>query len=544
MDFYQAPPELKNVYENDPVLKGFLKQVLSPADFAVVDKDLQRFGDRVISECEPLAQIAEKHPPFHIPYDAWGNRIDHIETSEAWNKLHQIAAEEGIVALGFERPLNEFSRVWQFAKLYLYHPSSAIYSCPLAMTDGAARVLEVHGSEDQKNRAYKFLTTRNPEKFWTSGQWMTERSGGSDVSGTSTIANNDGDFYRLSGVKWFTSATTSQMAMTLARIEGDEKLSLFYVELRDKNNKLQNIKINRLKEKLGTKALPTAELTLEGTPAVLVGERGKGVKTIATLFNITRVYNACCAVGYMKRGLDLAIDYAHKREVFGKKLIDHDLHVETLSRLKVQFEASFLMTFKAALYLGKDETKKASEVESGTLRMLIPLAKLYTAKIGVGLSSEVLESFGGAGYVEDTGLPQLLRNAQVLSIWEGTTNVLSLDVIRAVKKEASLPFFNEDVRHRLNKAPEELKISAAKLENMLQEINQFLENEKSENVLSGNARVIAISLSDIYCGSLLIENAGLEKSERSFIVASRFIEMILPFKKNSSDYFKDSRKIL
>src|SRR5690606_20916015 len=127
-------------------------------------------------------------------------------------------------------------------------------------------------------------------------------------------------------------------AMALAKIEGDDKLSLFYVELRDKNNKLQNIKINRLKDKLGTKALPTAELTLEGVPAVLIGERGKGVKTIATLFNITRVYNACCAVGYMKRGLDLAIDYAGKREAFGKKLIDHDLHVETLSRLKINFE--------------------------------------------------------------------------------------------------------------------------------------------------------------------------------------------------------------
>src|SRR5690606_4112745 len=234
----------------------------------------------------------ERVIPVHIPYDPWGKRIDEIKVSDSWNQLHEIAAEEGIVAAGYERTQGEFSRLYQFAKLYLYHPSSAIYSCPLAMTDGAARLLELYGTEDMKERAYKFLTSRDPQTFWTSGQWMTERTGGSDVSGTSTIAKKEGDQYKLYGVKWFTSATTSQMAMTLARIEGDEKLSLFYLELRDKSGELQNIQINRLKDKLGTKALPTAELTLSGTPATLVGEAGKGIKTISTLFNITRLYNA------------------------------------------------------------------------------------------------------------------------------------------------------------------------------------------------------------------------------------------------------------
>src|SRR5690606_15185802 len=241
------------------------------------------------------------------------------------------------------------------------------------------------------------------------GQWMTERTGGSDVSGTSTIAKKEGDQYKLYGVKWFTSATTSQMAMTLARIEGDEKLSLFYLELRDKSGELQNIQINRLKDKLGTKALPTAELTLSGTPATLVGEAGKGIKTISTLFNITRLYNACCAVGYMRRGLALSIDYSKKRVAFGRPIIEHGLHVQTLSELQILFEASLQMTFHSAVLLGKVELNKATEVEAGVLRLLIPLVKLYTAKLGVQISSELIESFGGAGYIEDTGLPQILR---------------------------------------------------------------------------------------------------------------------------------------
>lgn len=520
MSFYQTPPVFGHPYHDDQVLKNYLRRIL-PKDMLIdVEADLIRFGSKVVSEMEPLSQEAEFNPPVHVPYDPWGKRIDAIKVSRAWDRLHEIAAEEGIVATGYERNQKEYSRVYQFAKLYLYHPSSAIYSCPLAMTDGAARVIELHGSAEMKNRAYKKLISRDPKVFWTSGQWMTERTGGSDVSGTSTVAKKDGDGYRLHGVKWFTSATTSQMAMTLARIEGEEKLSLFYVELRDKNGDLQNIQINRLKDKMGTKALPTAELTLNGTPAVLVGESGKGVKTIATLFNITRLYNACCAVGYMRRGIALAIDYSKKRVAFGKPIINHGLHAETMSDLQVRFEASFLMTFHAGFLLGKEETKTADEIESGTLRLLIPLVKLYTAKEGVAIASEVIESFGGAGYVEDTGLPQILRNAQVLSIWEGTTNVLSLDALRAIKKENAGEAFVQEIVRRLKNVSghDELK---KKVFEGLKEVESNLKNISDEENLTTGARELSLSLSRLYSASLLIENAG---DDRGAIVAKRFIE--------------------
>ncbi len=523
MSFYQSPPEFGHPYKDDQVLSKFIKRIFPATLLNEVEADLHQFGTRVVQEMEKLSQEAEASPPVHVPYDPWGKRIDFIKVSDAWNRLHEIAAEEGIVAIGYERKQKEYSRVFQFAKLYLYHPSSAIYSCPLAMTDGAARVIELHGSTEMKNRAFKNLISRDPKTFWTSGQWMTERTGGSDVSGTSTVAVKDGDSYRLHGVKWFTSATTSQMAMTLARIEGEEKLSLFYVELRDKNGDLQNIQINRLKDKMGTKALPTAELTLNGTPATLVGEAGKGVKTIATLFNITRLYNACCAVGYMRRGIALAIDYSKKRKAFGKPILSHGLHAETMSELQVRFEASFLMTFHAALLLGKEEMKVADEIESGTLRLLIPLVKLYTAKEGVAIASEVIESFGGAGYVEDTGLPQILRNAQVLAIWEGTTNVLSLDALRAIKKENAVDFFIKDIVRRLQHVTghEDLK---KKVFDSIKTVEAGLMSMTDEENLNTGARDLAWGLSRIYCGSLLIENAT---DERSTIVAKRFFEKAL-----------------
>jgi alkylation response protein AidB-like acyl-CoA dehydrogenase len=451
-EFFQDAPKLGNQYDDDSLLCSYLKRQLPAALLKKWEPDFKRFGEMAAHQWLALAAKAENQPPVHVPYDAWGNRVDHIEVSEAWKEFDRISAEEGLVALGYERADGAFSRINQFVRLFLFAPSSAIYTCPLAMTDGAARAIEIHGSDAQKKKILPHLTSRDPLQFWTSGQWMTERTGGSDVSGTSTVAKLENGKYRLYGTKWFTSATTSQMAMTLARIEGAPQgsrgLSLFYLELKDTAGKLNHIEVHRLKEKLGTHALPTAELTLKGAVAELVGDQGNGVKKISALFNITRIYNACCAVAGMRRALALAHDYAGKRRAFGKLLKDHPLHMETLRSLDGIYERSFHLLFRTVELLGKDEVGRASIEESKMLRLLTPLVKLYTAKQGVTLASEVLESFGGAGYVEDTGLPRLLRDAQVLAIWEGTTNVLSLDVLRAIEKENALEPLLKDMRHR------------------------------------------------------------------------------------------------
>jgi alkylation response protein AidB-like acyl-CoA dehydrogenase len=402
-----------------------------------------------------LDVAAEANPPQHIPYDAWGRRIDDIRTSDAWHALDRVAAEEGLVAIGYEREHGTLSRVDQFARLYLYAPSSATYSCPLAMTDGAARLLELY-PDAYTMGVFRHLTTRDPRQFWTSGQWMTERAGGSDVSATATVArrvDEGAEAFRLSGTKWFTSATTSQVAVTLARIDGAPSggrgLSVFLVRLRDEQGTLRGIRVNRLKDKLGTRALPTAELTLDSAPAHLVGGEGDGVRKISALFNVTRVYNAVAAVAGMRRAVALARNYAERRIAFGKPLIAHPLHTETLAALDLETCAGLHLAFRVAELLGRQECGEADGRESALLRLLIPVAKLYTAKQAVAVASEALESFGGAGYVEDTGLPRLLRDAQVLSIWEGTTNVLSLDVLRAIEKAESLPAFLEEMREGL-----------------------------------------------------------------------------------------------
>ncbi len=529
-EFFQAGPELQNQYEADPVLRNYLRRKLPPGVLAEIEPDLRKMGARAAGDILTLGQQAEAQPPQLVPYDPWGRRVDHVQVSRAWKELDRVSAEEGLIAIGYERKQAEWSRTYQLTKLFLFHPSSAIYSCPLAMTDGAARAIELYGDAQLKSRAYKHLTNRDPSLFWTSGQWMTERTGGSDVSGTSTVARLEGGQYRLYGNKSFTSAATSQMAMTLARIEGDEAgsrgLSLFYLELRDADGALNGIQVDRLKDKLGTKALPTAELTLDGTRARLVGGQGQGVKKISSLFNITRIYNAVCAVGYLRRGLVLARDYASKRRAFGALLADQPLHIETLAEIDLEYRAAFHLTFRLIELLGKEETDQATAAESALLRLLTPVAKLSTAKQAIRCISEVLECFGGAGYVEDTGLPRLLRDTQVLSIWEGTTNVLSLDALRALEKEAAFPPFLLDVRERLGliRSPV-LTEASARAREACGRIEKHLASHDSAAIVGG-ARSFAFALARTYSGSLLLEQAQWEldqggDSQSAAVVAAR-----------------------
>jgi acyl-CoA dehydrogenase len=196
--------------------------------------------------------------------------------------------------------------------------------------------------------------------------------------------------------------------------------------------------VHRLKDKLGTRKVPTAELTLDGTVAEPVAGLAEGVRNIAPMLNVTRTWNAVSAVSYMRRGVALARDFATRRVAFGSPLAEKPLHADTLASLQAETEAAFALTFCVVELLGREEAGEADAAQLELLRLLTPVAKLVTGKQSVAVLSEIVESFGGAGYVEDTGIPQLLRDAQVFPIWEGTTNVLSLDVLRAIASGGAL----------------------------------------------------------------------------------------------------------
>lgn len=434
MPFIQSPPQLDNQYLSDRTLRSYLARALPKETLKEIEGELKDMGELAGGELYRLQLADRLNEPRHTPWDAWGNRIDLVEVTPLWQRAERLAAERGLVATAYERRRGRFSRIHQFALVYMFTPSTDVYSCPLAMTDGAAKVLSTAGNKPLADRALGRLTSRDPAAFWTSGQWMTEATGGSDVGLSETVARQENGHWTLYGRKWFTSAVSSRMALTLARPEGNpaggKGLALFYLETRGSDGRLNNIVVHRLKDKLGTRKVPTAELTLAGARVEPLGALSDGVRAIAPMLNVTRTWNAVSAVAYMRRGLALAQDYARRRVAFGAPLEDKPLHLDTLAGLQAEFEAGFQLTFAVVELLGREEAGEADAAQLELLRLLTPLAKLLTGRQSVAVLSEVVEAFGGAGYVEDTGIPMLLRDAQVFPIWEGTTNVLSLDALR------------------------------------------------------------------------------------------------------------------
>lgn len=452
--FNQPAPELGNQYHDDRVLRSYLRRALPLDLLAEVEPSLAEMGELAGGELYRLQLADRLNEPALTQWDAWGERVDAITTTPVWQRAERLAVERGVVATAYDTGFGRFARIYQFALAYLFHPSTDIYTCPLAMTDGAAATLLRAGNRALADRAVPHLISRDPAQFWTSGQWMTESTGGSDVGRSETVARREdgaqrdaNGLWRLYGRKWFTSAATSQMALVLARPEGNPPggrgLALFYVETRDESGRLCNIRVNRLKDKLGTRKLPTAELMLEGTPAQLVSGADHGVAKIVPMLQLTRTWNSVTAAAAMRRGLALAGDYANRRVAFGASLSQQPLHVDTLAGLQAEAEAAFHLAFFLVELIGKDEVAaqgagELDDEERALLRVLTSIVKLTTARQAVHVTSEVIEAFGGAGYVEDTGLPALLRDSHVFPIWEGTTNVLSLDVLRALEQEKAL----------------------------------------------------------------------------------------------------------
>ena len=530
MPFLQPPPELGNQYTADRALRSYLARVLHADMLAEIEPGLIAMGELAGGELYRFQLADRKNEPVLTQWDAWGNRVDRIEVSPLWREAERIAAEQGLVGTAYERQHGLYSRVHQFALVYLFTPSTDLYSCPLAMTDGAARALIAAGNQALIERAVPHLTSRDPREFWTSGQWMTEASGGSDVGLTETVARQENGRWRLYGRKWFTSASTSQMALTLARPDGNppggKGLALFYLETRDAQGRPNRILVNRLKDKLGTRKVPTAELILDGTPAELVAGTGDGVKNIAPMLNVTRTWNSIAACAFARRGLALARDYAGKRVAFGAPLAEKPLHADTLAGLEAEFLGALHLTFLVVELMGREEAGKASAGQKNLLRLLTPVAKLLTGRQVVHILSEVIESFGGAGYVEDTGLPLLLRDAQVLPIWEGTTNVLSLETLRALEAVGGLAVLKREIGIWLREVrePDLVKISA-QVERAVEQAEAWLAKAKGD-ALEAGARRLAMTLGRAVELALLAQHGQWsleeEKDQRARAAARRF----------------------
>jgi len=529
--FTQSPPELGNQFRDDPLLGSWLRRTFPAAAAKQLAAELDELGAIAGGDLYRLQLADRENEPVLTQWDAWGNRLDAVEVSPLWREAERLTVRHGLVATAYEPDFGRLARAAHFAKVYLFHPSSDVYTCPLAMTDGAARCLVESGGAALTTRALPRLTSRDPSRFWTSGQWMTETTGGSDVGRSETRAVRDGDRWRLYGRKWFTSAVTSQMALTLARPEGNpgggKGLAMYYVEVRDAEGRLNGIRVDRLKDKLGTRKVPTAELTLDGTVAELVGPPAGGTRSIEPMLAVTRMWNSVCAVASMRRGLALARAYASRREAFGRPLAELPLHVDTLAALEAETWGAFLMTFLLVELNGRKERGEIDPEQAALLRLLTPLTKLATGKQAVSVVSEVIESFGGAGYVEDTGLPQLLRDTHVLPIWEGTTNVLSLDAMLRGDMHSGLAALMGRASACLRGvAQPRLQAAARQAVAAMERAALWLEAGRDQDALQAGARRLALTLARSLQLVLLCEHAQWllehENDGRGMAAALRF----------------------
>jgi alkylation response protein AidB-like acyl-CoA dehydrogenase len=512
--FVQAAPQLRDPYASDQQLLGWLDRLLGPDGHAAAKDRLAALAAEVVGPLRGAHHDAETHPPTLTRFDAWGGRIDRIDSSPGWERQRVAAAEHAVVALPY---LEESRRTWgagarvvQFALLYLYGPESATYTCPVAMSDGAAALLTATGAAP--SWLARLLST-DPAVAITSGQWMTESQGGSDIGRSTTTArlHRDGT-WRLTGDKWFCSAIDSAMAVALARPEeagdGSRHLVPFLVP-RYENEGLQ---VLRLKDKLGTRAVPTGEVRLDDALAIPLADPSRpGLATMMTLVVITRLHNAVAAAGGMRRGLEYAVSYARQRTVASGLLSGNPLHRATLGTLAVDAAGAFALAAHAFELLGRVEVF-SDDAAASALRLVAPLAKLTTGRLAVASASEVLECFGGAGYVENTGIPRLLRDAQVLPIWEGTTNVLSVDVLRALSGTDALKQVLARIQSAIDAAatrlPDVAEALATAARRLAADAEAAASDPRSERVQAG-ARGLALRMGYALAAALLVEHAAL-----------------------------------
>lgn len=453
------PPPDVSYWDASPALRRLLARSLDERDLAWAEPHLREMGSTAATVVAPLAAIADRESPRLLTHDAAGNRIDRIEYHPAYREMESIAYGSGMVAMKYDGTGPRAVHTVGFALGYLFAMAEMGLYCPLCMTDGVARIVTRHGSEEQIARVVPRMGAREAGERWTGAMFVTERAGGSDVGANETIATRDPDGgWSLTGQKWFCSNVDAQAVLVTARPEGAEAgtkgLRTFLLLPRESGG----FTIDRIKEKLGVRSMPTGEVTLDGARA----EDVAGFNAMLEMMNLSRLYNAVASVAVMGRALHEASWYAERRSAFGRSVADHALAAETLRILEAEHTAALLLTFEAIRAL-----EQADAGDSGAareLRILIPVVKAMTGKLVVPAVSEAMEMIGGNGYIEESPMPRLLRDAQVLPIWEGTTNILVLDAMRVARKSGAHAFLIERIRKAYPREASSLEESFARLE--------------------------------------------------------------------------------
>jgi acyl-CoA dehydrogenase len=444
-----------NFFSADPDLAFLLQRHLSAAEYERALPILTSMGAAAAQRMDELAALANVHGPVHKAFDRYGRRVDEIMFHPAYHELERISYEEFAIAACTHREgaLGWPGRVPQplkFALGYLGMQAESGVFCPVAMTDALARVLERYGSEALKQRFLPGLTALTMDRLQQGAMFLTEQQGGSDVGQTATIARRrDGDNrasgdlmpeWELWGEKWFCSNVSADLILTLARPEGapagTRGLGLFLVPKTLADGTRNAYSIRRLKDKLGTRSLATGEVTLHGAQAYLVGRLERGFVQMTEMINLTRIWAALGSLAAMRRCYLEALLYTRERIAFGRPLAGHPLMRKQLVDLLVEVEGCAALVFETTAVLEQVDRGGQEEARQ-LLRILTPLCKYYVPRRGEYVTLQALEMRGGNGYVEEWVHARMLRDAIVNVIWEGSSNVIALDVARAISREGA-----------------------------------------------------------------------------------------------------------
>ena len=492
--FNQVPPLVNWDVADIPVLLESLER--EGAGWAAPElHDLGRLAGS--AEAQEWGRMAEANPPELLTHDLMGNRLDEVRYDPAYHRLMQTAVESGLHAAPWrdDRPGAHVARA---AKFMAWTAADAGHGCPISMTYSSVAALRLAPELAARYEPLLSSPTYDPRSVpatekagLIAGMSMTEKQGGSDVRANTTEAASIGDgAVSLTGHKWFTSAPMSDVFLVLAQAEGG--LSCYLVPRVLPDGTRNAIHIQRLKDKLGNKSNASGEIEYDGAVGWLVGEEGRGVRTIVEMVNSTRLDCTIGAAAGMQVGLARAVHYAMHRKAFGRELVDQPLMANVLADVAVEAEAATVLAMRLAG--ATDRAVRGDEREGLLRRLALPAAKYHTTKRGPILAAETLECLGGNGYVEESGMPKLFREAPVLSVWEGSGNVAALDVLRAMAHEpAAVDVFFDEVGLA---AGADSRLDAA--------IDRLRSELADTSTLEVRARRIAESMAQVLAGSLLV----------------------------------------
>ena len=448
-----------NLYTSDPGLQALLSVYLPPDVLAHLTPLFERLGALAGGRLDDLAHTADTHPPELAYRTRSGQDVQHIIKHPAYVEMERLAfGDFALAAMSHRSDVlgwpGQLPNAVKYALTYLFVQAEFGLCCPVSMTDSLTRTLKKFGAPDLVERYLPALTSLNLDELAQGAMFMTEQAAGSDISATETVARPDPHnpgAWLLTGDKWFCSNPDAALAMVLAHVEGGpagmKGVSLFLLPRTLPDGTANSYRIVRLKDKLGTRSMASGEIRLEGARAWLVGEQGRGFVQMADMVNNSRLSNGVRAAGLMRRAVSEAFFIARHRVAFGKTLVEMPLMRRQLLKLLLPSEQARTMVFQTAQALRLADGGNADAAPLA--RILTPLIKFRACRDARKVTGDAMEVRGGCGYIEEWSDPRLVRDAHLGSIWEGTSNIVALDVIRAIRREHALTALQAHWQHLL-----------------------------------------------------------------------------------------------